>query len=97
MFLEQIDDLYKIAEFMEDKELTESLEFIAKLIFKPDIPIQVATAEVVRMAAIAAKLKMKATYMAHVDKSSPAKKNIYFTAADQVSQVVASLKYLIKT
>lgn len=94
--LEKINDLYVIAKHMDDPELTQALEFIAKLIFKPDIPIQVATTEIVRMAAIAAKLKMRATYMAHVDKSDPAKKNIYFSAADQLTQVVAALKYIVR-
>jgi len=35
--LENINGLVEIAEFMDDKELTTSLEMIAKLIVKPDI------------------------------------------------------------
>lgn len=94
--LEQINDLYEISEYMEDAELTQALEFITKIIFKPDVPIQVVTTELVRMQAIAAKLSLKATWMANVDKSNRAKKNLYYTAAEQIDKVCSSLKYLTK-
>ena len=44
--LESINGLSEIAEFMDDKELTTSLEMIAKFILKPDVPIAVATIEI---------------------------------------------------
>jgi hypothetical protein len=94
--LEQVNDLYEIAEYMDDPELTQALEFIAKVIFKPDVPIQVVTTELVRLQAIAAKMAMKATWMANVDKTNRAKKNIYYTAAEQIDKVCSSLKYLTK-
>lgn len=94
--LEQINDLYEIADYMNDPELTVALEFIAKVILKPDIPPQVATVEIVRMQAIAAKLQMRATWMANVDKSSREKKNVYYTAAAEIDKVVAALKFLLK-
>lgn len=94
--LEQINDLYEIAEFMEDPELTQALEFIAKVIFKPDVPLNVVTTELVRMQAIGAKMAFKATWLANVDKSNRAKKNIYYTAAEQIDKVCATLKYLTK-
>ena len=94
--LEQINDLYEIAEYMNDPELTSALEFISKVIFKQDIPPHVATIEIVRMQAIAAKLQMRATWMANVDKSNRDKKNIYYTAAAEVDKVVAALKFLLK-
>jgi hypothetical protein len=94
--LEQINDLYEIAEYMNDPELTVALEFIAKVMFKPDVPIQVVTVELVRLQAIAAKMAMKATWMANVDKSDRAKKNLYYTAAAEIDKVCATLKYLTK-
>jgi hypothetical protein len=48
------------------------------------------------MQAIAAKLQMRATWMANVDKSNRDKKNIYYTAAAEVDKVVAALKFLLK-
>lgn len=94
--LEQINDLYEIAEYMNDPELATALEFIAKIIFKPDIPPHVATIEIVRLQAIAAKMSMKATWMANVDKSDRAKKNIYYTAAAEIDKTVAALKFILK-
>lgn len=94
--LEQVNDLYEISEYMNDPELSQALEFIAKVIFKPDVPIQVVTVELVRLQAIAAKMALKATWMANVDKSDRAKKNIYYTAAAEIDKVCATLKYLTK-
>lgn len=94
--LEQISDLHEISEYMQDQELTQALEFIAKIILKPDIPPHVATIEIVRLQAIAAKLSMRATWMANVDKSDRSKKNIYYTAAAEIDKTVAALKFILK-
>lgn len=94
--LEQINGLVEIAEFMEDEELTTALTMIAKLIIKPDIPVQVASIEIVRLQAIAGKLALKATWMANVDKNNRAKKNIYYTAAEAVNNLVSALKYIMR-
>lgn len=94
--LEAINGLSEIAEYMNDEELTSALTFIAKLIIKPDIPMNVATVEIVRLQAIAAKMQFKATWMANVDKGDRAKKNIYYTAAEAVNQLVSALKYAVR-
>lgn len=91
-----INGLSEIADYMQDDELTTALTTIAKLIIKPDIPLNVATVEIVRLQAIAAKMSFKATWMANVDKGDRAKKNIYFTAAESVNNLVAALKYITR-
>jgi hypothetical protein len=91
--LDAINGLSEIAEFMQDEELTVALTFIAKVILKPDIPMNVVTVEIVRLQAIAAKMAFKATWMANVDKGDRAKKNLYFTAASAINELVAALKY----
>lgn len=91
-----VNGLSEIAEFMEDDELTEALIMIAKLIIKPDIPLQVATIEIVRLQAIAAKMSFKATWLTNVDKGDRAKKNIYYTAATAINDLVAALKYITR-
>lgn len=91
-----VNGLSEIAEYMEDEELTSALTFIAKIIIKPDIPMSVATVEIVRLQAIAAKMAFRATWMANVDKSNRGKKNIYYTAAESINNLVSALKYIIK-
>lgn len=94
--IEQINGLVEIAEYMEDEELTTALTFIAKLIIKPDIPLNVATVEIVRLQAIAAKMSFKATWLTNVDKGDRAKKNIYYTAAEAINNLVSALKYITR-
>ena len=94
--IDMINGLAEIADYMQDEELTTALTFIAKIIIKPDIPLNVATVEIVRLQAIAAKMAFKATWMANVDKSNRAKKNIYYTAAESINSLVSALKYLSK-
>ncbi len=91
-----VNGLSEIADYMEDEELTTALTFIAKIIIKPDIPMNVATLEIVRLQAIAAKMAFKATWMANVDKSDRGKKNIYYTAAESINNLVSALKYITR-
>ena len=68
-----------------------------KLIIKPDIPPHVASIEIVRLQAIAAKLQMKATWMANVDKSDRAKKNLYYSEYNKNVKLLYSIIYKIFT
>jgi predicted S18 family serine protease len=94
--IEMVNGLVEIAEYMEDEELTQALTFIAKVIVKPDIPLNVATIEIVRLQAIAAKMAFRATWMANVDKSDRGKKNLYYTAAESINSLVSALKYITR-
>ncbi len=94
--IDMINGLSEIADYMQDEELTTALTMIAKLIIKPDVPLNIASVEIVRLQAIAAKMSFKATWMANVDKSDRAKKNIYFTAAESINNLVSALKYIMR-
>lgn len=94
--IDMVNGLAEIADYMEDEELTQALTFIAKIIVKPDIPLNVATIEIVRLQAIAAKMAFKATWMANVDKSDRGKKNLYYTAAESINNLVSALKYITR-
>jgi len=94
--IDMVNGLAEIAEYMEDEELTTALTFIAKIIIKPDIPLNVAHIEIVRLQAIAAKMAFKATWMANVDKSDRGKKNLYYTAAESLNNLVSALKYITR-
>jgi hypothetical protein len=91
-----VNGLSEIAEYMDDEELTTALVMIAKLIIKPDVPMNIATVEIVRLQAIAAKMSLKATWMANVDKSDRGKKNLYYTAAESINNLVSALKYITR-
>ena len=94
--LDMVNGLTEIADYMKDEELTMALTMIAKLIIKPDVPLNVATVEIVRLQAIAAKMSFKATWLTNVDKSDRAKKNIYYTAAEAINDLVSALKYIMR-
>jgi predicted S18 family serine protease len=94
--IDMINGLSEIANYMEDEELTTALTMIAKLIIKPDIPLQVASIEIVRLQAIAAKMAFRATWMTNVDKTDRSKKNIYYTAAESINDLVSALKYIMR-
>ena len=94
--IDMVNGLSEIAEFMDDEELTQALTFIAKVILKPDVPINVVTVEIVRLQAIAAKMSFMATWMANVDKSNRGKKNLYYTAAESINSLVSALKYITR-
>ena len=94
--IEMVNGLAEIADYMQDEELTTALTFIAKIIIKPDIPLNVAHIEIVRLHAIAAKMAFKATWMANVDKSDRGKKNLYYTAAESLNNLVSALKYITR-
>ncbi len=94
--IDMVNGLSEIADYMQDEELTTALTMIAKIIIKPDVPIQVASLEIVRLQAIAAKMSFKATWMANVDKSDRGKKNLYYTAAESINNLVSALKYITR-
>lgn len=94
--IDMVNGLAEISDYMQDEELTTALTFIAKIIIKPDIPLNVAHIEIVRLQAIAAKMAFKATWMANVDKSDRGKKNLYYTAAESLNNLVSALKYITR-
>jgi hypothetical protein len=94
--IDMVNGLSEIADYMKDEELNQALTFIAKAIVKPDIPINIVTLEIVRLQAIAAKMSLKATWMANVDKGDRAKKNLYYTSAEAINSLVSALKYIAR-
>lgn len=94
--IDLVNGLAEINEYMKDEELQHALVMISKLITKPDIPIQLATVEIVRLQAIAAKMSFRATWMANVDKGDRPRKNLYYTAAEAVNNLVSALKYITR-
>jgi hypothetical protein len=94
--LEKTSNLYDIAEYMQDEDLMNALEFVAKVISKPDVPPSVASAEIVRLQAIAMTYALKASWYTNVDKTDRARKNLCYTLSEQLTTFVAALKYVMR-
>jgi hypothetical protein len=73
----EVAEFADISDIMDDKELTEALGIIVKLMLNPDIPAQKAVSLIVQLEAYAAKFAMLASYYTNVKKDDRAKKNLY--------------------
>ena len=94
--LNNVTKFNEISEYMQDEELTKALVMIAKLIANPDIPPAKATLSITQLQAYSAKFAMLASWYSHVKKDERAKKNIYYTAAEAVNNLVSALKYIMR-
>lgn len=92
----EVAEFTDISELMDDKELTDALGIIVKLMMSPDVPPQKAVGLIVQLEAYAAKFKMLASYYTNVKKDDRAKKNLYYSANEAVQRLVDSLKYSAK-
>lgn len=92
----EVAEFTDISEMMDDKELTDALGVIVKLMMSPDVPPQKAVGLIVQLEAYAAKFKMLASYYTNVKKDERAKKNLYYSANEAVQRLVDSLKYSAK-
>jgi hypothetical protein len=94
--INEVAEFTEISEIMDDKELTDALGIIVKLMMSPDVPAQKAVGLIVQLEAYAAKFKMLASYYTNVKKDERAKKNLYYSANEAVQRLVDSLKYSAK-
>jgi len=92
----EVSEFTDISEIMDDKELTDALGVIVKLMMNPDVPPQKAVGLIVQLEAYAAKFKMLASYYTNVKKDDRARKNLYYSANEAVQRLVDSLKYSAK-
>lgn len=95
--IDSVTEFNDLSEFMHDEDLDKALEYVIQLIAKPDIPGDKAHQVIVRLQAISAKMGMLARYyttFAHTgDKEASKKKNVYYTANEEIDKIVAALKY----
>lgn len=92
-------EFVKISETMEDPELDEALEYIIKLIEKPDIPPKTAVTVIVKLEALAAKFAFAQSYYKTFGKAGTDeryKKDVYYTAREATVRLVDSLKYIVR-
>jgi hypothetical protein len=96
--ISKIDSFVELHEFMEDEDLDEALSAIVKLTTRPDIPQAKAIPLIVKLEAIAAKMKIQAAIYTTIKKGSSGtpnahKKNIYYSTSEALSKLVDALKY----
>lgn len=94
--LEVVNEFAAISDTMDDPDIDNMLAIIVKIIANPDIAQVKTAALITKCQALAAKFSMLATYYANVKKDERAKKNLYFTAAKALDDLVSALKYNMK-
>lgn len=96
--INQIDEFVELHDFMDDKELDEALSLVVKLISHPEIPATKAIPLIVKLQAIAAKMRIMAVIYTTVKKgasgsSNAHKKNVYYSTSEALDKIVDALKY----
>lgn len=97
--LSSVEEFLKLSEVMNDPELDEAMEFVVKLIQKPDIPGPVAIRSIVKLEALAAKFAFAQSFYKTFGKSGTSeryKKDVYYTARDSIERLVDALKYIAR-
>lgn len=86
-------------EFMEDEEFSKTLDFVIKIIAKPNVPQQQVAGVIVQLQAYAVKFRIQygahMSYLKGTDGAS-AKKNLYKYLYDGIENLVDALKYLVR-
>jgi hypothetical protein len=82
---------------MNDPDLDLALSYVVRLVAGEDIPLPKIPRLIVRLQALSSKFSLQAKYyMSFGDRDDRKRKEIYFTAAKSVDDLVAALKYLLK-
>lgn len=89
-------ELFEVAEYLDDPQVTEALTLIVKLMGSPDVPPQKAGPLIVRVESLGAKFKTMAIYHTHINKTDRARKNVLYSLAQSMEQLASALKYLLK-
>jgi hypothetical protein len=94
-----VTEFNDISAFMKDKDLDLALGYVVKLVAKPDIPPGAVQRAIVQLQALAVKFGIMAkryVIFGAVTDEDKKKKNMYFTAEEQINALVAALKYLTR-
>jgi hypothetical protein len=91
----QVQVFKDLSETMGDQDLDTALAYVVKLIAKPDIPVATAHTLIVQLQAISAKMGMSAAYYTNLERD-PKRKNVYYSARDNIDRLVDALKYVAR-
>lgn len=93
--VQQFSDLH---DYMKDDDIDKALEYVVKLIARPDIPPHAAIKAIVQLQAISAKMGILASHYTNVDmdKANAKRKNVYYSMRDNIDKLVDALKYITR-
>src|SRR5690349_14164640 len=97
-YVSEVDEFLGMHNLFSDDALDLALGNVVKLAMKPDVPPQVTARLIVELESTAARLHIIASYYKNIEKPKPdtieyKKKNMYFSVAEALSNIVAALKY----
>jgi hypothetical protein len=85
--ISSITEFNDISEFMQDKDLDKALEFVVKLILKPDVPSVKAPELIVQLQALSAKFAILARHYTTLEKGTEASKKKIFTILQKMQLI----------
>jgi len=102
--LELINDITEfndLHEYMKDQHLDKALAITVKLLMSPDVPPTKAPQLIIELQAMSTKFSILAAVYSTIAKDKAGtvnnnKKNIYYTLASSINDLVAALKYIVK-
>lgn len=101
-YVSEVSEFNHISGLVQDETLDKALGYVVRLCMRPDIPPAQAVQLIIQLQAYGAYFKTKANYYTNVDKGKVGteqnqKKNIYFTMSENMDNIVAALKYTLRT
>lgn len=94
--ISKVTEFNDLSAYMNDHDLDIALDYVVKLIAKPSIPPETAHTLIVQLQAISAKMGMMAAHYTNIERDSK-KKNVYYSARDNIDRLVDALKYVART
>lgn len=99
--ISNITEFNDLHEFMKDEHLDKALAITVKLLMNPDVPAAKAPQLIIELQAMSTKFSMLAAVYSTIAKDKAGtvnnnKKNIYYTLASSINDLVAALKYIVK-
>lgn len=97
-YVSSITELNEIHEFMQDDKVDRAMDYVVKLMMKPDVPAAKAPQLVTELQAMATYFAIQSKFYS-VFRKGPEfskKKNVYYTLAENMNHLVNALKYSAK-
>lgn len=100
--ISEVDEFAGMHELFKDSDLDIALSRIVRLVANPDLnPISAAQA-ITKLQALASKFRVQAAWLKNVEKPKPGtteyhRKNMLYSVIEALENLVASLKYLVRT